>query len=90
MKKDFRAELRAYMTECLVNARKTEHMTQAEFSQMLKMDTRSYAALEHGENLCSTLTFMIYLCYFCKDVDELIFDLRMIIDKADVKARPYS
>ena len=78
------------MTECLVSARKTEHLTQAEFSRMLKMETRSYAALEHGENLCSTLTFMIYLCYFCKDVEELIFDLRSIIDKNDVHQRPFS
>ena len=42
------------------------------------MDTRSYADLEHGKSLCCTLTFIIYLVFFCKDV-ALIHDLRKII-----------
>ena len=43
------------------------------------MDTRSYADLEHGKSLCCTLTFIIYLCFFCENVDALIQDLRAII-----------
>ena len=43
------------------------------------MDTRSYAALEHGDSLCCTLTFILYLVLFCKDVDELVMDLREIV-----------
>ena len=43
------------------------------------MDTRSYAALEHGDSLCCTLTFILYLVLFCNDVEGLVSDLREIV-----------
>ena len=82
--------LRDYMTDILSETRKHEKLTQAKFSEKLMMDVRSYASLEHGESLCCTLTFMIYLCFFCKDVDALIRDLRSILIKAQNDERPAS
>ncbi len=79
MKNGCKCALRTYLTECLSNTRKREKLTQAKFSEKLMMDTRSYASLEHGKSLCCTLTFIIYLCFFCKDVDALVQDLRHII-----------
>lgn len=79
MKNYCKCALRSYMTRCLTDARKQARLTQASFSERLMMDTRSYADLEHGKSLCCTLTFIIYLCFFCKDVDALIQDLRQII-----------
>ena len=79
MKQSCKCALREYMTNCLTQVRKDSGLTQAKFSEKLMMDTRSYAALEHGDSLCCTLTFILYLCYFCKDVDGLIADLRKII-----------
>lgn len=76
-----RCALRDYLTDRLAKARKQEKLTQAKFSEKLMMDTRSYASLEHGESLCCTLTFIIYLCFFCRDTDGLIQDLRKIILK---------
>ena len=79
MKNICKCALRTYLTDCLSNTRKREKLTQAKFSEKLMMDTRSYASLEHGKSLCCTLTFIIYLCFFCKDVDSLVLDLRHII-----------
>lgn len=81
MKQLCKCELKDYMTGILFKARKREKLTQAKFSEKLMMDVRSYASLEHGENLCCTLTFIIYLCFFCKDVDSLVQDLRNILRK---------
>lgn len=79
MKNGCKCALRTYLTDCLSNTRKREKLTQAKFSEKLMMDTRSYSSLEHGKSLCCTLTFIIYLCFFCKDVDALVQDLRHII-----------
>lgn len=79
MKHICKCALRSYMTRRLTDAWKQAHLTQARFSEKLMMDTRSYADLEHGKSLCCTLTFIIYLVFFCKDVDAFIQDLREII-----------
>ena len=79
MKRTCKSTLRSYMTRRLTDARKQFHFSQARFSEKLMIDPRSYADLEHGKSLCSTLTFIIYLCFFCEDVDVLIQDLRKII-----------
>ena len=79
MKQTCKCELREYMTDCLTRARIENSMSQSEFSEHLMMDTRSYAALEHGDSLCCTLTFILYLVLFCKNVDELVKDLREIV-----------
>lgn len=71
--------LRNYLSKSFAQARKDAHLTQAKFSEYFMMDTRSYADLEHAHSLCCTLTFIIYLCFFCKDVNALIQDLRNII-----------
>ena len=90
MKHICKCALRSYMTRRLTDARKQAHLTQARFSEKLMMDTRSYANLEHGKSLCCTLTFIIFLCFHCKDVDALIRDLREIILMAQKDGRPAS
>ncbi|MBQ8507183.1 MAG: helix-turn-helix transcriptional regulator [Clostridia bacterium] len=82
MKNTCRCALRDYMTKRLAKTRKEAGLTQAKFSEQLMMDTRSYAALEHGKSLCCTLTFIIYMARCCKDTDGLIRDLRQILQDA--------
>lgn len=90
MKNSCKCALRDYMTQCLFETRKSEKLTQAKFSELLMMDTRSYASLEHGESLCCTFTFIMFLCFHCKNVDALIRDLRKIILKSQQDERPAS
>ena len=79
MKHICKCALRSYMTRCLTDARKQSHLTQARFSEKLMMDTRSYANLKHGKSLCCTLTFIIYLVFFCKEVDALIQEKKSML-----------
>lgn len=79
MKSTLKSSLRNYMSKRLLNTRKANHLTQAKFAEHLMMDTRSYSSLEHGKNLCSMLTFVLYLVFFCKDFDTLICELREIV-----------
>ena len=43
------------------------------------MDSTAFAELLHAKDQCCTLTFMLYLCFCCKDVDGLVEDLRRIV-----------
>lgn len=79
MKQLCKYALRSYMSSRLAQARKNAGLSQAAFSTKLMMDIRSYAEIEHGKSFCSTLTFILYLVFVCKDVDGLISDLRQII-----------
>lgn len=79
MKNIYKCALKDYLTDCLCKTRKSNKLTQAEFSEALMMDVRSYVCLEHGKNLCCTLTFIIFICFYCKDVDGHINDLRKIL-----------
>lgn len=81
MKNSCKCDLKDYMSDVLFRTRKNEKFTQSQFSEKFMMDVRSYASLEHGENLCCTLTFIIFLCFFCKNVDGLVRDLRNILLK---------
>lgn len=79
MKNTFRCVLREYMADRLFRARREMDLTQAKFAELVMMDTRSYVSLEHGENLCCTLTFIVYLVFLCKDPEGLIKDLRKVL-----------
>lgn len=79
MKDICKCALRSYLTKRLAQARLDAHLTQDEFAEKLMMDTRSYASLEHGDSLCCTLTFIIYLVFFCDNVEALVRDLREIM-----------
>lgn len=80
MKDAVKCSLRAYLSTCLAGTRKELNLTQEKFSGGILIDTRSYSSLEHGTSLCCTLTFIIYLCYVCKDTASLIDDLRKVMD----------
>lgn len=79
MKNLCKCALKDYMSERLTSARKENRLTQEKFSEKLMLDTRSYISLEHGESLCCTLTFIIFLCFICKDPDTLVKDLRELL-----------
>lgn len=82
MKNTCKCELRHYMSKCLAQACREEKLSQAKFSERLMIDARSYADLEHGECLCCTLTFVLFLLFCCKDRDAILGDMKALILKA--------
>lgn len=88
MKNLYKCAIRNYLTDCFLKTRREKGFTQEDFSRKLMMDTRSYAALEHGENLCCTLTFILFLCFHCKNPEKLIRDMKSILQ--EFQNRPIS
>lgn len=79
MKNVFKRALIDYMSDCLASTRKEKQLTQAEFSERLMIDTRTYGSLERGESLCGTMTLIIFLCLVCDDPNVLIGELREVL-----------
>ena len=79
MRNSCKRALRAYMSHRLKQERRKAGLTKSQFADKLLMDFRSYAALEKGKNLCSTVTFVVYLTLLCKDPEVLIEELRQVL-----------
>lgn len=70
---------RTFMMQKLAEARSEKHLTQAKFAKLLRLDTRSYIAMEKGDYSCSALTLMMYLIYCCHDVPGFVEEVKELL-----------
>ena len=54
--------------------------TQSQMADLLVMDDRSYAELDHGNSCCSALTLVLYLIYCCDDPLAFLDTLRKVLE----------
>ena len=80
MRKLCHKTLKIYFCACLTRARRTRGHTQSKMAELLAMDDRSYADLEHGKSCCSAVTLGLYLAYACDDPVEFVKGLRQAIE----------
>ena len=82
MKEDrCKCEVRDFLSKNMRNVRYELSLSQMEFAEKLQIDRRSYLELEHGRNLCCTMTLLLYLIYCCKDPEGLLKECKKIFDK---------
>ena len=60
----------------LVHSRETAAIAQSDMTQLLWMNNRSYAELEHGKSCCIALTLVIFLQFCCPDSTRFLEELR--------------
>lgn len=80
MKQFCKCALRDYLAECVAKTCKEANPHQARLCEKLMKNSLSKEPPEHGEKLCCLHLFIIYLCFFCDDVNGLVNDLRKILD----------
>lgn len=76
-----KCEVRSYLTNCMLHTRDELNLSQMEFAAELHIDRRSYLDIEHGKNLCCSMTLLYYLCYHCKDPLGVLAECRSIFDR---------
>ena len=76
MKTACKCALQTFLMGRLSKVRFENHLTQAQFAEILLIDPRSYAAIENGEHGCCALTLMMFLLFCCKDVQSFVDDFR--------------
>ena len=72
-------ELKMYVENCIKRACRDNADQQKRKSKYMLEVFKKYSALGRCE--CCTLAFIIYICFFCKNVDALIGELREILSK---------
>lgn len=82
MREIYNNSLKKYLSTEMLLARDKSNLSQAEMAEALEVCIRAYADIEHGNSLCSTLTFVLYLIKFCPDVTKLVKDLEELINRA--------
>ena len=82
MRNTYRTILKKYLHERILSDRLKNGLVQEEMAERLLIDWRSYIDLEHGKNLCSTTTFIMYLLEFCDDPSEVLSEIRALFEKA--------
>ena len=81
MRKAYKEALKTFLTEQIKNSRISHHLSQEKAAEYLAMDPRSYADIDNGKCMCSTTTFALFLTYLCDDPNELLNNVKIIIEE---------
>ena len=80
MKEDYRAALKKTLCTWLGTTRLSLELTQDRMAEILLIDVRSYADIDRGISMCSTLTFVLFLVYLCPEPVTLLKEIRARFD----------
>lgn len=82
-RQNYRKLLKDFLHNHFVKTRANLGLTLEEMAEILHMDPRSYIDLDHGKNLCGTITFVFYLINLCNNPEQLIKDIANLFDEAE-------
>ena len=72
MRETYKATLKNILHEDIIRTRDDLGLTQSQMAEILMMDVRSYADIDHGKSLCGTLSFVLFLIHCCADPIEVL------------------
>lgn len=72
--------LKAFWRTKLLSFKNKNKYTHTKMAQLLMMDDRSYADLDHGKFGCSALTFALFLIYCCDDPVKFLSELKDVLE----------
>lgn len=81
MRTQCQAKLKLFLCEKLRFTRKEMHITQSKMAEILMMDDRSYADLEHGRHLFSTVSLLLFLIYAYPNPMDLLNEIKTLIEE---------
>ena len=80
MRKIYQRTFKNFFYNDLIKTRTRMKYTQSQMADLLVMDDRSYAELDHGNSCCSALTLVLYLIYCCDDPLAFLDTLRKVLE----------
>jgi transcriptional regulator with XRE-family HTH domain len=81
MRNTYLRVLKPFFQQALYRARKDRGLSQAKAAELLVMDVRSYADLEHGVSMGSALTLLLFLLYLCPDPAGFMKEVRTLLEE---------
>ena len=85
MKEVYRSELKRILCSWIGITRISMNYSQETMAEALLIDVRSYSDIDRGVSLCSTLTLMLFLVYYCPEPTVLLGEIRTLFE--DVRRR---
>lgn len=85
MKHVLQKELKDFLQKQIIKTAAEQDLTQDQVSELLGIDTRSYAYLKAGTYMCSASTLIVYLARMCPDPLAFIESARQVISAAEEK-----
>ena len=82
MRSDYKKIFKAFCQRRIPAVRRGKGLTHARMADILCMDTRSYAGIEHGESSCGGLTLALFLIYCCPDPLAFLAELKAVFEDA--------
>ncbi len=82
MRNKLHTQIKNYLQEYLEETRKERKITQAEMSEHLCMDVRTYSYLKNGQYAFSLVSFLLLLWELGERKFDVIDDIMYIISKA--------
>ena len=70
------------MVGCIFEKLESKKSARIKFSEELAMKMNGYAALNCGDTPCCMMSFIMFLCFHCKDIAGFTQELRTILLKA--------
>ena len=83
MRKIYQRTFKNFFYNDLIKTRTRMKYTQSQMADLLVMDDRSYAELDHGNSCCSALTLVLYLIYCCDDPLAFLDTLRKVLENLE-------
>lgn len=80
MRKKYQQILKKFFRSKLLLKRGELNLTQEQISEKLQISLRNYSNLESGKSSCSTLTLILFLIFYCPDVNGFISELKSIFE----------
>ena len=86
MKEVYRSELKKILCSWIGITRISMNYSQEMMAEALLIDVRSYSDIDRGVSLCSTLTLMLFLVYYCPEPTALLGEIRTVFEDARRRA----
>ena len=67
MKHMYKDNIKPFLREQIIKAAETQNLSKEKAAEILGIDSRSYAYLKSGKNMCSASTLIVYLAKMCPD-----------------------
>ena len=81
MRAQCQVRLKTFLHEKLRSTRTSMGLTQSKMAELLMMDDRSYADLEHGHHLFGTISLLLFLIYVYPNPVDLLDEIKVLIEE---------
>ena len=83
MKHMYQPNIKPFLQEQIMKAAEEQGLSKEKASELLGIDSRSYAYLKSGRNMCSATTLLMFITKMCPDPMAFVESARKVVTEAE-------